>query len=296
MLASHKCRYSIADKLIALGAELDRQDNEGRTPLHFATLSDCRQVMDLLIASGASLEKKTASGYSPLATAVAGNNFPAARLLISSGADVNSRIGNSLNPLTLATAAGYDSLAFMLRNNQARSIRWPWFNRYTLGGRVLFNGDDLFTGFTAGMADRKYNLSVSLGYAFRPGAVRVLEPAMGGNYYQYWERRSLYSFSIDKSFLFREGKNGYRAGLIAGISGIMTYARYRGTSLRPEIQYLASPGLGLILRNRYMRVHLDYTWLNLHLKEVSSSHYNFGIEILINRRKGNMRFQSIDGI
>jgi hypothetical protein len=296
MLACYLGRTPVVRELVVAGAQLNGQDVEGRTAMHFAVESGCVGCLEILIAAGASTETKTHSGYTPLSLAVAKNNFAAARTLISAGAEVNTRIGNSMNPLTLAIEEGYDSLAAMLRNNQATAIRWPWFNRYTIGGRVVFNSDELFTGFTTGISDQKYNLSVSLGYAFRPGAIRVLEPAGGGNYYQYWERRSLYSLSADKAFLFREGKNGYRAGLTAGISGIMTYGRYRGTSLRPEVQYLVSPAAGFILRNSYLRMHLEYGWMNLHQKEMSGSHCNFGVEFLINRKRGNIQSKPVTGL
>lgn len=296
MLACYLGRTAVVRELVAAGAVLDRQDMEGHTAMHFAVKSGCVGCLETLIAAGASTEIKTHSGYTPLSLAVAENKFAAARTLISAGAEVNSRIGNSMNPLTLAIEEGHDSLAAMLRNNQATAIRWPWFNRYTFGGRLLFNSDELFTGIAAGISDRKYNLSVSLGYAFRPGAIRVLEPAGGGNYYQYWERRSLYSLSVDKAFLFREGKNGYRAGVTAGISGVMTYGRYRGTSLKPDVQYLVSPAAGLVLRNSYLCLHLEYVWLDLHLQEMSGSHFNVGVDFLINRKRGKVPSKPVTGL
>jgi ankyrin repeat protein len=296
MLACYLGRFALVRELVDAGALPDRQDDEGRTAMHYAVESGCLKCIEILLAAGAPTETKTNSGYTPLSLAVAKNKFAAARTLISAGADVNSRIGNSMNPLTLALETGNDSLAAMLRNNQATAIRRPWFNRYTFGGRVLFSSNELFTGFTTGISDRKYNLSVTLGYAFRPGAIRVLEPASGGNYYQYWERRNLYSFAAEKAFLFREGKNGYRVGISAGISGIMTYGRYRGTSLRPEVQYLVSPAAGFILQNSYLRLHLDYVWMNLHQQEMAASRCNFGVELLINRKRGNVQFKPVSGL
>lgn len=296
MLAAHLCKTKIAEELINLGADINRHDNTGRTALHFATLSGCRNVMEMLIAAGAPLEKKTISGYSPLSAAVASNQFIPARLLISAGADVNSRIGSSLNPLTLARESGSDSLVRMLRNNQAKPIRLPWFSSYAIGLKVQFSGDDFYTGLVAGMVDSKYNLSVRLGYAFRPKAIRVMEPVEGGNYYQYWERRSLYSLSLAKAFLLKASPNGYRIGLEAGFSGVMTYGKYRGTSLRPEVSYHLSPVLGLLVQSDKLRLFLDYSWLDLGLPEMSKHWCSAGFGLLINRKTGNMKFKPVNGI
>jgi ankyrin repeat protein len=296
MLAAHLCRGRIAEELIDRGADFNRTDNSGRTALHFATLSGCGEVMQQLIAAGAPLEKKTTSGYSPLSAAVASNLYVPARLLISSGADVNSRISNGLNPLSMAREAGYDSLAVMLRNNQARPIRLPWFSLYSAGILTRFSGDDFYTGMDVGIVDRKYNLSVRAGYSFRPKAIRVLEPVQGGNFYQYWERRSVYTLSLSKAFMLNTSRNGYRIGLDVGLSGVMSYGNYRGSSLKPGLSYMMSPGIGVVVQSAKLRTYLNYTYMDLSLPEMSRSWCTAGIELMISRKKGAMKFKPVNGL
>jgi ankyrin repeat protein len=292
MLASWLGRYAVVVDLIELGAEVNAADNSGRTPLHFAAMGGHLEIQKLLIGEGASLEARTLTGYTPLAVAVAKNDFKTSRLLISSGADVNSRISNSLNPLSLAVVNGHDSLTAMLKNNNARVALWPWFSRVSFGGRFTFNRDDMFTGINLGLSDRKYNLWTSLGYAFRPKAIQVLEPAKGNSYFQYWERRHLISFSLDKAFLLSGKKSNFHGGMVAGFEESMTFGSYRGSSLIPETRMVFSPRVGAVLQYGFLRFRVNYAFADLHLSEMSKNWYTLSVELLFNRKKGNLKQNS----
>jgi hypothetical protein len=224
------------------------------------------------------------------------NNFKAARLLIGSGANVNSRISNSLNPLSLAEGNARDSLSGMLLKNGARVILWPWFDRVSFGGRFIFNSDDMFLGINLGLSDKKYNLWTSLGYDIRPKSIRILQPAKGDNFFQFWERRHLISFSLDKAFPL-QGKNKHvKTGLVAGFQEAMTFGSYRGSALSPEIRMVFSPRIGAYLQYNYLRFRLSYSYMDLQLTDMSKNWFSISIELLFNRKKGRLIQNSISGI
>ncbi len=296
MISSWIGNYSITEALILAGADINAADNKGRTPLHFASMAGNLDIMQLLIGEGALIEARTRSEVTPLTMSVAKGNFEATRLLISSGAQVNSQIGNALNPLTLARENGYDSLATMLRNNGAKVLVWPWFDKFTVGGQVTFNGDDIFTGLRIGMSDRKYNLWTSMVYDMRPKTARVLEASKGNNYFQYWERRHLVSVSMDKAFWLWNGKNEFKTGFAAGFEESMTFGSYQGSALSPDIRWLFSPRAGVVLQWGQFRVRMNYAFRNLQLLEVDRNWLSLSAEFLLNRKSEFVNLFSVAGL
>jgi len=296
MLASWLGSYGIAEELIIAGADINSADNMGRTPLHFAAMAGHSDIMELLIAKGAMIEARTNTGYTPLSMTVENNNYLAARLLIGSGADVNSQISNSLNPLTLSTDNRNDSLSAMLRNNNAKPLPWPWFDKITFGSRFTFNADDMFAGFSFGLSDKKYNLWSSLAYDFRPKTIRILEPDKGDNYFQYWERRHMISITLDKTFWLPMGKKSTKAGLAAGFEESMVFGNYRGSALDTETRMLFSPHAGIVIQSGHFRFRLNYAFRDQHLAEMSKNWCSVAIDLMLTRRKRALNQYSITGL
>jgi ankyrin repeat protein len=296
MLASLAGRSRIVEELIASGAEINSSDNTGNTALHFAARAGHLDIMEMLIAAGADIEAKTGYGFSPLSVAVVKNNYEASRLLIGAGGNVNSRINNSLNPLSIARENNNDSLVVMLQNNGAKAILWPWFNQATFGGLFIFSGDDMFTGASLGLSDKKYNLWTSLEYRIRPKSIRVLDPAEGNNYYQYWERRHLVSGSLDKAFIFKSKNSKSQFGLVAGFEETVTFASYHGSGLHPRTDFVFSPHAGAVYQNGYLRFRINYAYMNLNLVNMSNNWCSISLELLFNRKKGTLRQTPVSGI
>ena len=75
------------------------KDEKGKTPLHYATANDHKEIAELLIAKDADGNAGDAAGWTPLHLAVDGGHTEIAELLIAEGADVNAIDAAGKTPL-----------------------------------------------------------------------------------------------------------------------------------------------------------------------------------------------------
>lgn len=83
--------------LINAGANIDAQDNHGKTPLHYASLYNKNENIILLLLLGAKADIKDNEGNTLLHTAVINGSFEVVRFLIENKVDVDAKdnIGNT---------------------------------------------------------------------------------------------------------------------------------------------------------------------------------------------------------
>lgn len=87
-------RYGCPDvwrMVIALGADVNAADNDGWTPLHWATRHDEIDLAAMLLDSGADINRQNEEGMTPLIMAAAYNYLPLVKYLKDRGADVTLR-------------------------------------------------------------------------------------------------------------------------------------------------------------------------------------------------------------
>jgi ankyrin repeat protein len=290
MLTAMYGSYDIALELVETGAGVNDTDEEKNTALHYATLNGNRQVMDLLVENGADVDAKNTSGYTPLSTAVAHKNYKAVVTLIGYGADVNSQITRSLNPLTLAMNNKSDSIIHLLRINGAEQIKRPAFNHVLFGVTYNFNESDKRLGFNLGINDSRFHLMPAFSYSFRPETIRVLEKGKHNEMYQFWERRHFISFTLDKGFLVQQFSRNLSTGAWAGLSGVITFGGYKGSSLSPEARFILAPRTGIYLAVSNARLRFFYELMDLHLTGYNYNWFGVSLEFLFDTGKGKLRF------
>ena len=114
------------------------RDQEGKTPLHYATAVNNVAIIQLLIKCKADVNARDNSGVSPLWQAISDGRFESAKSLIEFGADVNEKDKNDksvyylakekkvdiINMLVEYGAITYDDLWDALENGTVQDVRF----------------------------------------------------------------------------------------------------------------------------------------------------------------------------
>ncbi|KAJ1483202.1 ankyrin repeat-containing domain protein [Baffinella frigidus] len=84
-------RTDYVDRLLAEGADIQKQDQDGLSPLHMAVWMGHRTTVQTLLDNGAKFNVTTKRGYTPLDSAAATGNGEIALMLLDKGADVHMK-------------------------------------------------------------------------------------------------------------------------------------------------------------------------------------------------------------
>jgi ankyrin repeat protein len=94
----------LVQKVLLSGAEINRQDLEGRSPLRLAVMQQNVSLTTLLLQAGADVESRCNLGVTALSYAAKINDIAIAELLIRHGADVNATETQNKCPMLISAA------------------------------------------------------------------------------------------------------------------------------------------------------------------------------------------------
>ena len=109
-----KANLNLVGDLITLGANIDWQDNVGRTALHRCASYNHPEIAKMLIDAGADLNIQEGDGWTALHWCAYKNRPEIARMLIDAGADLNIQDENGLTPLYWCVINNHPEIARML--------------------------------------------------------------------------------------------------------------------------------------------------------------------------------------
>lgn len=106
-LAIERNNKEMVDCLIRCGADIERTNGEGHTPLQYAAIGvngDCGRpkMVNFLVKLGANVNARSRNGYTALTAAVANKNKEMIACLLQNGADINRLDGNGHAPVHTA--------------------------------------------------------------------------------------------------------------------------------------------------------------------------------------------------
>ena len=90
----------MVDLLIQVGGDVNKQNESGLTPLHYASAND--QVLERLIQAGGEVNTQSSDGWTPLHSASIGGHVEVITALLAAGADKSLKTNGGLTPHYLA--------------------------------------------------------------------------------------------------------------------------------------------------------------------------------------------------
>ena len=113
--AAKNGKTELVKLLIAAGADVNKADEDGETPLFRAAWNAHTECVKLLLAAGANVNKANKWGGTPLYWAAYKGRTECVKLLIDAGADVNKASNEGRTPLSIAEKNGHTECAELLR-------------------------------------------------------------------------------------------------------------------------------------------------------------------------------------
>jgi quinoprotein dehydrogenase-associated probable ABC transporter substrate-binding protein len=122
--AARQRQDKMVELLIKLGANVNEANGNGMTPLVTAVLRDHVPTVKALLANHADMETPGPEGYRPLAIAIAEDKYETAKALMEAGANVNVPAGpDGLTPLMVAVAQNAPAEGTMFVPSSTRPIQ-----------------------------------------------------------------------------------------------------------------------------------------------------------------------------
>ena len=146
------------------------------TPLQHAVMRNHVPSVKVLLERGADIEKKNAEGYSPLALAIAEAKYEVAKVLLDGGAHIDSTAGpDALTPLMIASSQVSPGEGAIFLPGSTRPI--------DLARDLIQRGADVNaqskSGVTALMIAAARNVAPMIGLLMQAGARADLKSAQG---------------------------------------------------------------------------------------------------------------------
>ena len=120
--ASRNGHEQVVRVLLDKGADANAMfKDDGWTPLHFASQNGYEQVVRMLLDKGADVNAKDIGGWAPLHNASEYGYEQVVRVLLDKGADVNAKNNDGWTPLHSASENGHEKVVRMLLNNDPKA-------------------------------------------------------------------------------------------------------------------------------------------------------------------------------
>jgi len=239
-----------ADVLLQNDLDPDTRDLMGNTPLMIASQQGNTDMVSLLLEYDAEMEAVNQENYTALAHAILFRNPKTARLLMDSGANIHHLIRPNLNLYDLAREKKFTEIQRELKERGALYTQKPAFTDFEVGWGNSFGKNEYMMQTRIRLTDRKFGFFAETGIDFRPRPQKVHVRENDSLIFQYRENRTAWSHGIGKEFSLLQDHSGVRYGLYAGVTGMLSFPRYRGVTSHPKAQYDLAPSAGIFVKGQ----------------------------------------------
>ena len=122
--AAQEGHLTVLQYLLDHGADKDKADNNGASPLYIAAQKGHLPVLQCLMEHGADVNKTIDNGASPLFVAAENGHLPVVQYLLEQGADKDKAVNNGMSPLFAVAHFGYtEILSCLMRSGASLTVR-----------------------------------------------------------------------------------------------------------------------------------------------------------------------------
>jgi ankyrin repeat protein len=301
--------FYVADFLLFHGAEVNLQAKDGSTAMHLAAFYGNNEMIGLLLDWGADPEIADNNGNTPLMAAVLANQIETVWYLIESGAAIGTINKDGFTPLNIAigtenTAISefimqYDytepsplrksrsvlAYAFYTRNRPllkklsdftGMKPKGLYFSEFWIGQGFDFNGDDIMYHSGVGFFESRYKVFIHFNFLTRIGYNKLLVPRPGNSFYQFHEKRHLWTLGLSHETTLLNFK-GFKAGILPGLEFGYSTAKYRGTGIHPPQGFWVIPVVSLFTHINNFTLLASYNYFDTRQKDILAHRFRAGI-------------------
>lgn len=246
-------------------------DNNGLTPFLLAVQIGDTAMAGYLLRIGADINDLSNNGYGIMEYALISKSSVMLDWALKKKDNVK-RSGNNI--IRLAYFMDDKKQASVFRQNGFKSYGFPVIQCLHSGYTISFNNKDMLWGLGLGIFESHYGFNIGLNFQTRLWANRILIDDGNDIYYQFWERRSLWGFYLQKRALLNTSRNK-KLYLNIGGSAYITYGKYRGVDERPDSYSLLAPSLELMLKGLYFTWALSVEYFKYQEVDAFPIHFKF---------------------
>jgi hypothetical protein len=155
-------------------------------------------------------------------------------------------------------------MATLLREKGARPTPKPDFSEIHISWGNSWSGNEHYMQNRVALVDRKFGFFAETGCDFRPIPRKVQVEQDEYLVHQYREQRIVWAHGAGKYFTLLKDESGMEYGFYAGLTGMLSFPRYRGISDHPPVSYDLVPSAGAFMKGNWAAI------------KVGTERYHFG--------------------
>ena len=276
------CYYGYLDIVMLLiqnEANFELADKKDITPAYVAAQNGNTDIVKYLYLNGANIEKKNKYGYSPLFIAIQNNHTETSSYILEKTNFSEIPLSEKKELMELAVEQKNDTLVQLLKSRGIKIDRRPKVNSYLAEYAMHFSSKDAFAGSMFGANDKRYKLYAGIGIYRRLSPTAILDKKSDTEYYQFWEKRSIFTARIGRYFYLMQNRDN-KLYIKPYVSYSLSTGKYKGTNMYPGTLFLFTPGVDIAFTGNNLGLSFTYQYTDLKTYSIPDHRLGFSIHYM----------------